>query len=221
MRKLLPVIAALGAAFAVTSAQAVVISIDDFNSNAATFFDTTGGDGASTLVQPNRTITHNLFNPAPAPSTCTFSCIQVGAATFPAGLFTVSHQTNADSEVTISWTLAAGFIPLGQPISFFFQIIDSDGNPINADFFFNNVALGAGNFVIPGNTSNSPLNFNVAPADAVTMNGGGVLTVKFNGVPGWDLAIDSFGVNIPEPTSLALTGLALLAAGAAARRRKG
>jgi hypothetical protein len=41
-----------------------------------------------------------------------------------------------------------------------------------------------------------------------------------NGSNEWDLSLDSFGVTIPEPTSIALVGLALLGAGVASRRRQ-
>ena len=44
--------------------------------------------------------------------------------------------------------------------------------------------------------------------------------MTFVGDLGWDISIDEIGFIIPEPTSLALAGLALLGAGLASRRRK-
>jgi hypothetical protein len=52
------------------------------------------------------------------------------------------------------------------------------------------------------------------------LNAGGTLTMIVDGGNGWDLSLDSFGFSIPEPTSLALVGLALLGAGVASRRRQ-
>jgi hypothetical protein len=47
-----------------------------------------------------------------------------------------------------------------------------------------------------------------------------MLTLRITGDEAWDFAIDSFGFQIPEPATLALTGLALIGAGVASRRRK-
>jgi hypothetical protein len=48
---------------------------------------------------------------------------------------------------------------------------------------------------------------------------GGTLTATFSGLPAYDITIDNFGLALPEPTSLALVGLALVGAGIATRRR--
>jgi hypothetical protein len=52
------------------------------------------------------------------------------------------------------------------------------------------------------------------------LNAGGTLTMTVDGDNGWDLSLDSFGLTLPEPTSLGLVGLALLGAGVASRRRQ-
>jgi uncharacterized protein YaaW (UPF0174 family) len=77
-----------------------------------------------------------------------------------------------------------------------------------------------GSYSIPGNTSNLPLSFAVSAATQNLMALGGNLELVLNGSNEWDLSLDSFGVTIPEPTSIALVGLALLGAGVASRRRQ-
>jgi hypothetical protein len=44
--------------------------------------------------------------------------------------------------------------------------------------------------------------------------------MTLSGGDAWNLVLDSFSITVPEPTSLALVGLALLGAGFAASRRK-
>ena len=73
------------------------------------------------------------------------------------------------------------------------------------------------NQVVPPNVG---LAVGLSAAEQLNLSNGGILTLRFVGEAGWDMAIDSFGFQIPEPTSLALVGLALLGAGVATRRRK-
>lgn len=224
MRRLSTLAAALVLGFAVTNAQALILPVDDFAAPSLTLFDPVGGAGGGVssglLVGGgfSRTVTHELFAPANPNSSCIDSCVRMGAATFPAGRLVMSNADTSDSEVTVTWTLLAGFVPLGSPVSFFFDVINSDGNPINTDIYINNVFVAG--FVIPGNTLNSTRTFGLTLAQQTTLNAGGSLQLRVNGTEGWDMTLDTVGFSIPEPTTLALVGLALLGAGVAARRRK-
>jgi hypothetical protein len=221
MRRLSTLVAALATVFTVGSANALVILIDDFNSPDLVLADMTLGGGAASLgpTLPNdRTVTHELL--AGTNVTGGNSKVTIGSTTFPAGTMEMANDNLRDSEVTVSWTLVNGQIldSSNGPASFLFQVVASDGNPTTAELFFNNVSIG--NYVIPGNTFNLPLSFGVSAATQDLMNGGGNLRLAINGDTGWDMSIDSFGVTIPEPTSIALVGLALLGAGVASRRRQ-
>jgi hypothetical protein len=221
MRRLSVITAALAAAFAVGNANALVILIDDFNSPDLTVIDQAGG--GATVVGPTlpngRTVSHELLagtNDLGGSG----SIVKIGTVAFPAGSLEMANANLRDSEVKVTWTLAAGLVldSSNGPASFLFDVLASDGNPTTAELFFNNVSIGL--FVIPGNTFNLPLAYGVSAATQNLMNAGGTMTLAINGATGWDMSLDSFGVTIPEPTSLALVGLALLGAGVASRRRK-
>lgn len=221
MRRISTLVAGLAAAFAVGNASAVVILIDDFNSPDVFLADQVGG-GASTLgpTAPNgRIVSHELLT-GTNDGTGSGSLVKIGSATFPVGALEVANGSGRDSEVKISWTLAAGLIldSTFGPASFLFDVIQSDGNPTSVQLLFNGSSVGS--YSIPGNTANLPLSFAVSAATQNLMNGGGTLQLVVNGATGWDMTMDSFGVSIPEPASIALVGLALLGAGVASRRRQ-
>ena len=224
MRRISTLVAALAIGFAASSAQALILPVDDFSAPSMTLFDPTGNAGggvSSGLIAGggfSRTITHELLQPGNPNSTCVDSCVRMGGATFPPGRLVMSNTDNNDSEVTVSWALLAGFVPLGSPVSFFFDVINSDGNPINTDIYINNVLVAG--FVIPSNSLNITRTFGLTLGQQATLNAGGVLQLRVNGVEGWDMTLDTVGFNIPEPTTLALVGLALLGAGVVSRRRK-
>ena len=97
-------------------------------------------------------------------------------------------------------------------------VVESDGNPTSLELFVNNVSQG--NFSIAGNTSNDTNYFLLSAAAQNALAGGGQMMLVINGDTGWDMTIDSFGIEVPEPGSMALVGLALVAGGVASRRRK-
>ena len=219
MRRISTLVAALAAAFAVGNANALVILIDDFNSPDITVSDLTTADGAvvSAATAPNgRVVSHDLLTGTGGSGTY----VAIGSSTFPVGALEVANASGRDSEVKISWTLAAGLVldSTFGPASFLFDVIESDGNPTSVELLFNNVSVGS--YSIPGGTLGLPLAFGVSAATQNLMNTGGTLQLVVNGATGWDMTLDSFGVTIPEPTSIALVGLALLGAGVASRRRQ-
>lgn len=148
---------------------------------------------------------------------------------FPTGSFNGNNATGRDSEVSLAWLLPVNYLFGVGPASFRFDVLSSDANITSVELFFGGAALASGAtatggslgvFVVPGNTINTPLLFNFSDATRQAINVGGWLRLVINGEDGWDMALDSFGFQIPEPTSLALVGLALLGAGVVSRRRK-
>jgi hypothetical protein len=221
MRRLSTLVAALATVFTVGSANALVVLIDDFNSPDLEVIDQAGGGATVSLpTNPNgRYVSHELLS-----GTNTLggigSSVTIGSSSIPTGSLNVNNSTGRDSEVKVGWTLANGLIldnTFG-PASFLFDVITSDANATSAALYFNNVLIGS--YSIPGNTSNLPLSFAVSAATQNLMALGGNLELVLNGSNEWDLSLDSFGVTIPEPTSIALVGLALLGAGVASRRRQ-
>lgn len=223
MRRILSLTAVCGALLAGGNAHAVFLSIDDFNTPDLQLADTTPNGVAVSVNQGVRTVSHNLFSPAPNPSDPTFSVVRIGNATFPTGLLQVTNGDHIDSQVRVSWTLGSGFVPGTGGASFQFLLNSSDANPLNINLSFGTMSLGSVN--IPGNTSGAPILFAISAANQLALSAGGLLTMTIDGTPGWDMSLDSFGINIPstvsEPASWALVGMALLGAGLASRRRRG
>lgn len=219
MRKLSVLMAAVAATFAMSSAQALVLVVDTFDNPAVSLFDTVGGNaGSASYSDANRSIFHNLVTAVPS-NDGTFSGVKMGPNSFPTGNLQMSNVDTVTSQVSLNWTLAPGFVPATGPVSFYFRVYASDsvtknisasigGNPIGG-FAINQI-------IAPGQT----MFFPVSAGDQALLSAGGVLGMTFDGDLGWDISIDEIGFIIPEPTSLALAGLALLGAGLASRRRK-
>lgn len=217
-RTLLSIAALAVATFA--NAAPVFVTIDNFNGpdvgplTAALAATATVSDAVRT------TSITTLAGPANGNG----ALVKIGSSTFPVGLLEVGNASGRDSEVELSWNLAAGLLPLNAVnVQFFLEIVQSDGNLTDLAFFMNGAPLAA--FAIPGNTTNQITSFVLPAAGFNAVVGGGVLSLKVNGDTGWDLTVDQFGFQyetpvVSEPASLALTGLALAGAVAASRRRK-
>ena len=224
MRRFPVISAAVAALLAVSAAQAVPILIDDFNSPDMVVIDQIGG-GATVVNSPglipnSRFVSHELLSGINT-LTGDGSKVTIGSATFPAGSLEVANSSGRDSEVKVGWTIPAGLVPAvgsGGVASMAVTVVESDGNPTSLELFVNNVSQGT--FFIAGNTSNDTNYFLLSAAAQNALAGGGQLMLVINGDTGWDLTLDSFGIEVPEPGSMALVGLALLAGGAASRRRK-
>ena len=218
------ILAAVAVALAVANAQAVPILIDDFNSPDMVVVDQAGG-GATVVNSPglipnSRFVSHELLAGINTPSG-DGSKVTIGSTTFPAGSLEVANSSGRDSEVRLGWTIAPGLVPTtaaGGVASLAITVVESDGNPTSLELFVNNVSQGF--FSIAGNTRNDINYFSLSAAAQNALAGGGQLMLVINGDTGWDLALDSFGIEVPEPSSMALVGLALVAGGAASRRRK-
>lgn len=222
MRRFSALMAAIAATFAVASAQATVIVVDDFNNPVAetNVFDTVGGDaGISTYSDANRTIRHKMIT-AGGNGTGINSSVTVGGATIPAGNLVVRNADTVTSEVTLEWALAP-YIPLptGTPVSLYFKVYSSDAvtKNIAATASIGTVGNYSVGFVgAPGQT----ISFALSAADIAALNGGGTFALNLTGDLGWDISLDEVGFQIPEPSALALAGLALIGAGVASRRRR-
>lgn len=241
MRQFTTLVAAIGAVFAMTSAQAVVLLVDDFNAPDRYMHDNTSGavvtmnDGPTVATQlptpgnvytdATRAIVHNWTIDGTGGCCANLlgsrSSVTIGNQASPTGSLSMANAPAHNSEVDITWSLAADFVPLIGPVSFFFDVVSSDSVPVNISYSLNGSPFSlitTFNAVVPPTVG---LAVPLSAAEQALLNPGGTLTLRFTGDDGWDFAIDSFGFRTPEPASLALVGLALLGAGVASRRRKG
>ncbi len=232
MRRFSAIAAAVVTTFAVGASNAAVVVVDDFNNPAASasVSDATGNAGggvtgaamatSSGNLATSRTISHEMLTDGDN-SSGAFSFVRVGTGgNIPAGSLVMNNGSTVDSKATVSWTLGA-MPALGSSVSFFFKVLESNiGFPSENNvltFTLDGAALTSVNI---GQSGNLDLFVGLNAAQIASLSGGGVLMMTAEGTPGWDLALDSFALQIPEPASLALVGLGLLGAGFASRRRQ-
>ncbi len=231
MRRLSSIVAAVAATFALGSAYAAPILVDDFTTpvgQQAIIDPTVAGSTSGTTTglcatcwATSRTILADM-TVGPALNTGLAQSVTVGAGAFPASALTFSTGSAVDQTATVTWSLAPRV--LSGPVSIFFRVIESNlgllanGTELNTlSFAINGSALGTATL---GNAVNTDVFFTLTPSQVASLAAGGSLTMLANGAPGWDLSMTSFGLTVPEPTSVALVGLGLLGAGLASRRRK-
>jgi hypothetical protein len=207
---------AAGLFFSTQASALTVVNIDNFSTFDQTVVDNTVNGVAVSESNATRTLSANLLAAVPAGDSV--------IARVTSGILDVTNGTLEDSEVKVDWNIAALALPADAiNTGFYFKVVASDANVTGLEFLFNDANLQ--NFNIPGNTLNTELTFGLSAAELAAVSGGGKLTLKINGAPGWDLALDQFGFSydkpskVPEPTTLGLIGLGL-AGMAAARKRK-
>jgi PEP-CTERM motif len=214
-----------------------VILVDDFNSPAVavSISDTTVGGAVtstSTTSAASLAASREMSVDLTVKNTSTAS-IQ-GTVGGSDGFLNFSVSTADNGIAKVRWTLPV-FALASTNNSYFFSVIASAlgsvgtaSTPNKVNFAFTGSGANAGNnfslsadvgaygFANPG----AAVNFGLSAAQSAAISGGGGLVLTIEGGQGWNLTLDQFAISVPEPTSLALVGLALLGAGVASRRRK-
>lgn len=194
----------------VSMAEAGVITIDDFSVVQGPLVDLSPNNVRVFNVNAVRNMSINGLS---------FTDFPDNRLEVTGGVLEVTNGAGDDSEVTLTWNIAAGLIPLGSSKpSFLFEVVASDTKPTDVDFFLDGASFGS--FVIPGNSSGSSVSFGLAAGALAAFNGGGALELRVNGAPGWNLTLDSISLEFADPKaptpvslpgSLALLGLGLVA----------
>jgi hypothetical protein len=199
--KMKKVFAALVATLAFGAASAVTVVIDDF-SVAQGPVKAMPPTTANPLCDNNgtREICENLIS---NPLNVNHGVVVNGGVN---GFLNIGNEVLADSEVTLRWNIAPGLVAADAILgSFSFLVLASDSNPTNLVFKFGGATLFSG--PIAANTLNQVVSFN---APLAALSAGGVLELVVNGTPGWDLALDNFGLTFTPASSVPVPGIAFL-----------
>jgi hypothetical protein len=217
-----PIAAATAALFAMSNASAISVLIDGFDYGTFSIGSPSSTGPTNIQLGPlqgiatTRTVTTatTLTGKGPTPT-----------AAVAGSVYSYSSGPGWNGTSTIAWTIPANsFVSTGGPVSLYFDTLFSNsGNPNTPNsniVVFGGSALGSPIVSFLPITSTSVVNqYTLSSSQVTSLLGGGTLTATFSGLPAYDIQIDNFGLSIPEPTSLALVGLALVGAGIASRRR--
>lgn len=141
--------------------------------------------------------------------------------------FNTPGGTNSNPNNTtgrVQWTIG-DFNPIGPgPYEVLFNLsliaLGNNTSGVTLNFSFDGSTDWNRTFnLTSANAQTGDVPFSLTGIEASSLASGGVLTLDITGGPAWNIGIDAFSIEVPEPSSLALVGLALLGAGAAARRR--
>jgi hypothetical protein len=203
------------------SANAALITIDDFSTNVSPITTNTTVASSNVTGSIDRSIT-TVFNPAPPPS---FTGVEVAAGNLNIGTAGVGNVT-----VTVSYSdfpsgAGSAFVGLGGPGGFVLSIVTSNlgggATPAPSLSVFLVDPLGSATTVASAAIlGGAQTIFANIPDLSVLGLPGSSIGFRVSGLADYDLSIDSFAIDTPEPASLALFGAGLAGLGLAARRRR-
>ena len=231
MNRFTALAAAAATTLAMSSAQALVVVVDDFSQPipGVVIADNTGAGVSVVTANPSptttsRTVTHTLLTAGSFGANGSGNLSSAGTGALPnfaANQLNMSNGNGVDSHVMAEWSVKAVVgAGVGVPSAFGFSVVGNDlgtiggvASPNTVEAFLNGVSLGTQNLSL-GNMS-----FALSAAQAGLLTAASTFKLTFNGADAWDAAIDNLALTIPEPTTLALVGLTLLGLGAARRRK--
>lgn len=213
-------------AAASVSSHAATIVIDDFGLPIPGSIINDNDGVADSLVTLNvsayaaqREITHTLLTAGAIGSNANGNLSSAGTGALPnflADQFNMSNGNGVDSVVTGEWILNS--IAATVSAVFVFDVVSTDpgitGSNNTIEGFFDGVSLGVHSVATAGQ-----ITFSLDALQIASLSDGSTFKLVINGADAWDMAIDNLRMEVPEPGSLALAGLALMGL-AAARRRK-
>jgi hypothetical protein len=235
MNTTLKALAAAAALVATAGAQATILFVDNFDLPTAapvTIQDFTANGTAVWQAAPGTTLT--------APNLATSRLIGADLATKPFstsnmsvsaggldGTLAAQASNGATGKALVQWTIPSVPLPTLVGNQYFFSILTSTtgiSGATTVKFSFD--GAGANDFTLNSafgnivNFAGAPVTFALDNTQSSYLVGGGTLTLEFHLNEASSFTIDQFAIQVPEPSSLALAGLALLGAGFAASRRK-
>jgi hypothetical protein len=233
MRKLLTLAAAVATSLTMSTANAAILFVDNFNQPTLPIIHSSQDptpDGAAydllyhDVLTGQQATSRDVYQNTLYVDGISPTLVSVGQAA--SGRLDIQNNGTTNSLVKVVWAIDP-IIPAlanGSDIGFFVK----SSNPgvgstlVNLSLTFTGAGVG-NSFTLPGatpNLGNFNYGFGISALDAAKLSTGGSLELVISGTDGWDFTIDQVQITIPEPTSLALVGLALVGAGFAASRRK-
>ncbi|SJM92573.1 exported hypothetical protein [Crenothrix polyspora] len=192
-----------------TPSYASIINIDNFTSYPNSVADTTANDGAVSVINTARTISHNLLS---------ISSQNQSGLNMADGNLILHSSKDTQSIFTVSWLIKEGLLTGATTADLGFTVFEANEIPSTLKFLFNNAELA--HFNIAANTKNESLSFEMTPLQLSAINSGGTLALEINGASGADLSLDAVSIatdnhagNVPEPALMGLVGLSLTGLG--------